>query len=56
MMIALVGGLVVGIGFLMLREQLTAAEMKITWTIINKILFQDITVEEGVEQLVSSTL
>lgn len=48
MMIALVGGLVVGIGFLMLREQLTTNGGDATWNIINKLLFQDITVSDGV--------
>lgn len=45
MMIALVGGLVVGIGFLLLRENVMSED---AWNMINKILFQDITVEEGV--------
>ena len=48
MMIALVGGLVVGIGFLLLRQHLTTSGNEATWTVINKLLFQDITVEEGV--------
>lgn len=45
MMIALVGGLAVGLLFLYIRENLVSEE---TWAIINKLLFQDITVEEGV--------
>lgn len=48
MMIALAGGLVVGLGFLFLREQLISSGNEGTWNIINKILFQDITVEAGV--------
>ncbi|MGN0331791.1 MAG: dicarboxylate/amino acid:cation symporter [Lachnospiraceae bacterium] len=48
MMIALVGGLVVGLGFLFLRESMIASGNEATWTMINKLLFQDITVEEGV--------
>ena len=48
MMIALVGGLVVGIGFLLLRQHLTTSGNEAAWTVINKLLFQDITVEEGV--------
>lgn len=48
MMIALVGGLVVGLGFLFLRENMIASGNEATWTMINKLLFQDITVEEGV--------
>ncbi|MGL6199750.1 MAG: hypothetical protein ACRC3H_12550 [Lachnospiraceae bacterium] len=54
MMIALIGGLVVGLAFLLIREQLTAAGNDSTWTIINKILFQDITTGEGVGAVVSS--
>ncbi|MGN1165132.1 MAG: dicarboxylate/amino acid:cation symporter [Lachnospiraceae bacterium] len=48
MMIALVGGLIVGLAFLFLRENLIASGNEATWTMINKLLFQDITVEEGV--------
>lgn len=48
MMIALVGGLIVGLGFLFLRENMIASGNEATWTMINKLLFQDITVEEGV--------
>ena len=49
MMIALVGGLLVGIAFLLLREQLISSGSEGTWTMINKILFQDITAEDGVK-------
>ena len=45
MMIALIGGLTVGIAFLLIRENVVSES---TWNVINKILFQDITVEEGV--------
>lgn len=45
MMIALVGGLAVGLLFLYLRENVISDE---GWTAVNKILFQDITVSEGV--------
>ncbi len=48
MMIALIGGLVVGLGFLFLREQLTSSGNEAAWITINKLLFQDITVEDGV--------
>ena len=48
MMIALVGGLLVGIAFLLLREQLISSGNEGAWTILNKILFQDITAEDGV--------
>lgn len=48
MMLALAGGLAVGIGFLLLREQMMASGQEGTWTLINKLLFQDITVADGV--------
>lgn len=51
MMIALVGGLLVGIAFLLLREQLISSGNKGAWTILNKILFQDITAEDGVSAI-----
>ena len=51
MMIALVGGLLVGIAFLLLREQLISSGNEGAWTILNKILFQMVLV-----QLVFSTL
>ena len=51
MMIALVGGLLVGIAFLLLREQLISSGNEGAWTILNKILFQDITAEEGVSAI-----
>ena len=47
MMIALVGGLVVGIAFLLLKGQLSEG----TWKTINALLFQDITAEDGVNAL-----
>lgn len=37
MMIALVGGLLVGIAFLLLREQLISSGNEGAWTILNKI-------------------
>lgn len=51
MMIALVGGLLVGIAFLLLREQLISSGNEGAWTILNKILFQDITAEDGVSAI-----
>lgn len=45
MMIALVGGLIVGLLFLFLRENVISEE---SWVTVNKLLFQDITVTEGV--------
>ena len=47
MMIALVGGLLVGIAFLLLKGQLSEG----TWNTINALLFQDITAEDGVNAL-----
>lgn len=51
MMIALIGGLVVGILFLFLREQLINSGQNKTWELINRILFQDITAAEGVNAI-----
>ena len=51
MMIALVGGLIVGIAFLFLREQLTDSGHENVWNVINMLLFQDITAEDGVSAL-----
>ena len=45
MMIALVGGLAVGLLFLFLRENVISED---GWVMVNKLLFQDITVPEGV--------
>ena len=36
MMIALVGGLVVGLGFMLLKQQMSEG----TWNVINALLFQ----------------
>ena len=47
MMTALVGGLAVGIAFLFLKGQLSEE----TWKIINALLFQDITAEDGVNAI-----
>lgn len=47
MMAALVGGLVLGIACLLLRENLIASGHQAVWTIINNIFFQDITAEAG---------
>lgn len=48
MLIALVSGIVVGIGCLFLREYLLSNGQESTWKIINDLFFQDITVEAGV--------
>ena len=45
MAISLILGLIVGIGFLLLRENLLGNGKESTWSIINNILFQDISVE-----------
>lgn len=51
MMIALVGGLIVGFGFLFFREYLINSGNEGTWKVINSILFQDITTAEGVKSI-----
>lgn len=47
MIIALVGGLVVGLIFMFIRSSLLDSGNEGTWDIINKILFQDITAADG---------
>lgn len=47
MMIALVGGLVVGLIFMFIRSSLLDSGNEATWNLINKILFQDITAADG---------
>lgn len=47
MMIALVGGLVVGLIFMFIRSSLLDSGYEATWNLINKIFFQDITAEDG---------
>lgn len=51
MMIALIGGLLVGFGCLYLRESMLASGQGETWKIINNLLFQDIRAPEGVKSL-----
>ena len=41
MVISLVGGLIVGLGFLFLREHLVRSNQGAVWQTINQILFQD---------------
>ena len=48
MLIALVGGLIVGIIFMLIHQSLTKGGNEATWVTINKLLFQDITIPEGV--------
>lgn len=47
MTIALLLGLIVGLLFLTLREQLLASNQEALWLTINKLLFEDITTEAG---------
>lgn len=51
MMIALIGGLAVGIGCLFLREALISGGNEGVWNTINMLLFQDITTAEGVKAI-----
>ena len=51
MMIALVGGLIVGFIFMFIRSSMLASGNEGTWDIINKILFQDITAADGTAAL-----
>ena len=47
MTISLVLALIVGVGFILLRESLIAHNKVSIWNGINSILFQDITTDEG---------
>ena len=47
MAISLVLALIVGVGFILLRESLIAHNKVSIWNGINSILFQDITTDEG---------
>ncbi|WP_418493977.1 dicarboxylate/amino acid:cation symporter [Enterocloster sp.] len=51
MMIALFGGLIAGAAFLILREKLVSTGNETVWKVINNLLFQDITVPEGVRSI-----
>lgn len=51
MIIALVGGLVVGFIFMFIRSAMLKAGNDEAWNLINKILFQDITAEDGTAAL-----
>ena len=51
MMIALVGGLVVGILFMLLRSSMLSGGQENAWNLINKLLFQDITAADGVKAI-----
>ena len=48
MLIAVVGGMVIGILCLLMRENLVSSGRQGVWDAINKILFQDITAKDGV--------
>lgn len=48
MMIALIGGLILGLIFMFIRQNLIASGNQAAWDTINKIFFQDITTEDGV--------
>ena len=47
MIAALVGGIVVGLIFMMVRQNLLSNGGEATWKTINDILFQDITSADG---------
>ncbi len=51
MMIALIGGLIVGLIFMFIHQHLIDSGQTKTWNTINMILFQDITVPEGVHAI-----
>ena len=51
MMAALIGGLVLGLACLFLREHLLATGQGAIWNTINNLLFQDITKKEGLHAL-----
>ena len=51
MLVALIGGIVVGVGSLFLRESLIASNNQGVWDFINNLLFQDITTAEGVKSI-----
>ena len=51
MMIALIGGLLVGLIFMFIRSSMLDSGNEGTWNIINSLLFQDITAEGGTNAL-----
>ena len=51
MIIALIGGLIVGLAFMFIRSSMLSSGNEATWDIINKILFQDITEADGTAAL-----
>lgn len=51
MIISLVGGIIVGLIFMMIRQNLLNNGGEATWTLINNILFEDITSASGVNAI-----
>lgn len=51
MLIALIGGVAVGVLFLVLREYLISNEKDEIWLAINNVLFQDITETKGMHAI-----
>ena len=51
MMIALIGGIVIGLIFMFIRQNMLANGNEAGWATINNLLFQDITVTEGAKAL-----
>lgn len=51
MLIALIGGILLGVLCLLLRETLVATGSGPVWTVINNLLFQDITTPEGLKSV-----
>ena len=51
MIAALVGGIVVGLIFMMVRQNLINSGAEDTWKTINNLLFQDITSADGVKAI-----
>lgn len=51
MIISLVGGIIVGLIFMMIRQNLLNNGGEATWTMINNILFEDITSASGVNAI-----
>lgn len=51
MIISLVGGIIIGLIFMMIRQNLINNGGTETWSMINRILFQDITSADGVNAI-----
>ena len=48
MLVALIGGIVLGLIFMMVRQNMLEGGNEATWSTINKLLFQDITAADGI--------